>query len=161
MAISVIQGDVHVVGRLTAADLSPSASSISDSQVAADAGISASKLEQQIVFQHRQAAPATVTEYVHIARGAGEIVALRAVADTVPAAANSYTIDVLKNGTTILTSVITINDSTTADDIQEGLLSVTSYVADDLFKIVVTVSGGGSKGTNLLAQLILREAADA
>jgi hypothetical protein len=159
-AQSILEGDVHVTGVLTAADMRPSTGSITNAMVDAAAAIDATKVQQQYLASYRVATPVTVTEYTHIARGAGTIVGVRAVIDTAPAAGNSYTIDVQKNGVTILSSTISVTDATTPDSILTGTLSVTSYVANDLFRVVVTTTGGGSKGTGLLVQTILRESAN-
>ena len=64
--------------------------------------------------------------------------------------------DLLKNGTTILTGTISITNSHTAYQIVEGTLSSSTLVADDKLEVNVTISGTNEpKGLNACA--VIRE----
>lgn len=85
------------------------------------------------------ATPVARVEIVHVAGYAGTIRGFHAMCiDTGTSA--SVTFDLKKNGTTVLSSVITITNATTDAQVQDGTLSVTTFNADDYFTIHLAVS---------------------
>ncbi len=84
-------------------------------------------------------APSTREEMVFVATQTGTIRGFHAVCNDT-GSSSSMTFDLKKNGTTCLSSVITITDSTTDKQTQDGTLSVTSFVAGDILSIAITVS---------------------
>lgn len=157
MPTSVHYGDFHVTGTFSAQSVILPASVITDANVAAGAQIAANKLQQQYAITHRQpGAVAAAHDVVHLARAAGEVIALRIRVLEKPAAANSYTVTLKKNGTAVSTAV-TIDNTTTEGAILDAIVSTTSYSADDALSIDVVLTGGGAKGNGLCVSLLVRE----
>src|ERR1044071_1596666 len=85
-----------------------------DAQIGSNAGILATKLKHQYVRVYAQphgVAAATERKVAHVARSAGEVVGIEAGIVVAAAGAATVTIDLKKNGGTILTSVITIDNT--------------------------------------------------
>lgn len=83
--------------------------------------------------------PATREEIVFTATQAGTIRSFNALCNDTGTAA-SVTFDLKKNGTTMLSSVITITNATTDKATQSATLSVTTFAAGDILSIALTVS---------------------
>lgn len=85
------------------------------------------------------ATPASRTQIIHVAGAAGTIRGFHCVClDTGTSA--SVTFDLKKNGTTVLSGVVTITNATTDAQVQDGTISVPTFAADDYFTVVLTVS---------------------
>lgn len=86
------------------------------------------------------ATPTTREECIYVATGAGVVKGFHAMCiDTGTAA--SVTFDLKKNGTTVLSSVITITNATTDAQVQDATLSgVPALVAGDRLTVALTVS---------------------
>ena len=162
MAQGAIPCDLHILGRLSAVSMSVPADSIGSDSVDADDPIQSEKLEHQYTLTHRQpgSVAAITADKIHIARGAGTIESVQVLTHTAPAAANSYTVNVKKNGTTILSSVVTVDNSTTANTVVNATLSVTTFVAGDYFEVNIVSAAGTSWGTGLIVQVVIRENAN-
>lgn len=147
----VIPGTAYVGGIVA----NPGAGAyITNTLISASAAIDSTKLvmERQYVetLANHGTTPAAVRKTIGICRRTtGTIVGVRAGLVTV-LASGTITVDVYKNGTTILTGTITLNSSAgtggTAYDKVAGTLSVTTLAAGDVLEVVGTVStpsGGG------------------
>lgn len=160
MAVSVIEGALHVRGQLTAESQIMAAGSVDNTSVAASAGIDATKLDHQYVVASVQAGtPAAITDPVHRAYAAGQIVSASVWVDVKPTAGSSYVVDLKKNGTTVLTGTLTVDSTSTEDTAITLTLSDDDYVAGDRLDVVVGSLSGGAYGTGLHVRLVLREAA--
>jgi hypothetical protein len=159
MPLQTIPNDVHVEGRLTAAQMSVPANAIVDASVASDAKIAAAKVCHRIAARRAQVGTAaTETVGLHIATAAGTVHAVRVAVIGAAIGAATVTVDIKKNGTTILTSVVTVNSGTAARTAVTGLLSVTAFAAGDVFEaVIVATAGGGTLPTGLLAELTVSE----
>lgn len=157
---SVHQGDFHVTGNLTAGGgIGIPANTIVDAQVAPSAGIQASKVIQQKHGREVQSGNATaVTKPIHVAYGAGTVVAVRVGSVVAATGDSTATIDVKKNGTTILSGAVVLDNANTAYISEAGTISVPSYDAGDVFTAVVTVSAGsGTLPTGLFVDVAFNE----
>jgi hypothetical protein len=66
--------------------------------------------------------------------------------------AATITVDLKKNGTSVLSAPITLNSSSTAYVVQSGTVTTTSLVAGDVLEVVVTATaGGGTLGNGVFA----------
>lgn len=127
------------------------AGQVTDSHVSASTKIDADKMQH--VYKPGTdfgiatgSTPATRTETVFVASQAGTIRGFHALL-TVDGSSTSITFDLKKNGVSILTSVITITDSTGDGAVQDGTLSSTTLAADDRLTLVMTVSSStGAQG---------------
>lgn len=159
---SRIDGNLTVSGGFSCGQFSPPAGSIADAAVAAGAGIGASKLVHQHRLHYNQnGTAATATVPIHVARGTGTILDVRAGTIAACAGAATIEIDLKKNGTTVLSGTITLDNANTNRVAESGTLSVTSLVAGDWLELVITATaGGGTLGTGLLVSVTVEEPAE-
>jgi hypothetical protein len=158
-----IVGDLHVAGNLTADSLAVPNSSVTNEKVAAGAGIDASKLDHQniVVFAQANTTAAAETRAVYVAHAAGTIEEFEAGSIAACTGNATITVDLKKNGTTVLSAVITLDSGNTAYVVEAGTVSSAAYVAGDVLTVVVAVNAGtGALGTGVFARAMLREAAD-
>ena len=72
--------------------------------------------------------------------------------------AATITVDLHKNGASILTAAIVLDNGDAAYAVVEGVISSSSVVADDVLEVVITVNaGGGTLGKGVFASLDLYE----
>lgn len=156
-----ISGDVHVDGALSCKTFTPVAASIGDSQIAAAAGIAATKLEHQhrLIFAQPNTTATAETRVVHVVRGAtGTLTDVRAGSIAACTGNATMTVDLKKNGSSVLTAVITLDSTNTARVAEAGTLASTSVVVGDVLEIVTAVNAGtGALGTGLFAAVTLEE----
>lgn len=129
----------------------PDPGSIVDSHVATNAAFDADKM------QHVYSAgtsfgfaiggtPTTREEIVYVAKQTGTIRGFHALLN-VDGSSTSITFDLKKNGSSILSSVITVTSSTGDRVVSDGTLSSTTLAADDVLSISMTVSSStGAQG---------------
>lgn len=100
------------------------------------------------------AAPTTKEEIVHVADGAGVINGFHCSV-IVPGSGASITLDLKKNGTTVLSAVVTLTNSSTAGLIYNGTVSVPTFVAGDVLSIALTEgSNTGMSGVAAWVNLV-------
>lgn len=162
MSTSVIDGNLRVQGTLSPSVISLPANSVNNASIVASAGVSASKVQQQRNIQYGQvigSAAAAANIPVFRCNGVtGEIKSVKASLVTIPSGDKTVTVDVKKNGTTVLSSTIQLDSGNTTLVAEAGTLSVTSLAAGDILTVVVTT--GGSTGTNpdgLLVNVVVEE----
>lgn len=157
-----LTGNVYVDGELRSRTLIPSVGAVSNTHVAADAAIAYTKLQH---LHHRQyaqpnTAAAAVTQVIHEARAAGTVLAVRTGSIAAAIGDAVVTVDIRKNGSTILSSVITLDNGNTAYVSEAGTITGTAYVAGDVFTVVVTATAGtGTLPTGLFATVLFAETA--
>lgn len=155
--------DTHVQGALSASSFTPPAGCIDNAAIEAAAGIDATKVIHQFAVSRVQGSTAAAdTAPVHIANQAGTIVGFEIAAITPCSTGGgddrTVTVDLKKNGTTVLTAPIVLNKTIAAYAVVSATLASDSYAAGDVLSIVTTV--GGSTGTlaaGVIAQAFLRE----
>jgi hypothetical protein len=138
--------------------------SFGDAQMSAANPVTAPKLKHQYTPTHGQphgVAAVTERKVIHVARAAGDVVACEAgVVVAGSGGGMSVTVDLRKNGTTVLTAVITLNAASTAYANTDGAISVGPYVAGDVFEIVITATaGGGTLPQGVFVDAVFREGA--
>jgi len=155
-----VDGDFLVGGTLYVGSFVPSSGSIRNASVAADAAIAASKLEHQFALTYgTSGTAASATIPIHCAYGAtGDVISIKAGSVAIAVGAATVTVDLKKNGTTVLTGVITLDTGNTAYIGEAGSILTAPYVAGDTFTlVVVATAGGGTLPTGLFVTVILRE----
>lgn len=158
-----LDGDFFLNGTFTATTNIPSALAVTNAQVAAAAAIAATKLQHQYGKHYSQAqgtAVAADRRIVHVVYGlTAAILSLRVGAAVAAIGDSTLTVDLLKNGTTILSGTVTLTSSNAAYSLSDpsGFTS-TALVVGDVLEVKVTVSAGtGTLAKGVFAQLNLRE----
>jgi hypothetical protein len=163
MGLSVHDGDLMVAGRLIAGAFTPPNDSVPNAAIQAGAGVSASKLQHQHQpdwpFSDHATAPSASRRALHRVRGAaGEIVSFGVLATAAAGAASSVTVDLKKNGATVLTATITLDNTTAAFALKQpaGFTS-TVLAAGDVLEAEITAVSGANPPKGVNAVLVVRE----
>ena len=143
---------------------------ITNADIETGAGIEATKVVHQFPLRHSQndgSDVTTQTELIHVAYAAGTVVAVEAVCDQVPAAANTITIDLLKSTgggafATMLSAAIVLDSANTDRVAEAGTVSGSNtYVDGDILEITVVAPDDGgsadSQGQGLCVTVWVRE----
>ena len=164
-----IAGDLIVEGLLSASQMVLPPSTVRDDAVAADAGLSASKLEHQHHASYRQPkgqAVASQQAVLHAVRSASgaQLVEAVAVLGTPCTGDATVTVDLKdKNGNSVLTSPIQFSSSDGAYAVKKAAAaaSAAQLSQNDVLVVDVTASAGtGTVGQDLLVFAVVREDAD-
>lgn len=158
-----IEGNLYVAGTLSAETMIVADNSVDDDSVEADAAIASTKLQHRhhAVFTQPLSAAADETRVIYVAQAAGTLESFGAGSITLNISGSTVTVDLKKNGTTVLTGVVSLSDSgNTAYVLESGTIASAAYVAGDCFTIVVDATvGGGTLATGLFASAVFDEAA--
>lgn len=163
MGKSITDGDAYVRGHLNALTMTLPDGTVTNAMVNGSAAIAASKLEHRHVLKYSQEEDTTIASEKHglfICRGAtGENVELEAcITGTACIGAATVSIEVKKNGTTILSAPLVINAGDAVGDIKTATISVSALADDDRLTIEVTATaGGGTVGKGLLVCMHVNE----
>lgn len=137
--------------------------SFGDSQIGSTNPIDATKLKHQHVKVHAQpygTAAASERKVVHVARSAGSVAAIEVGVVVAAVGAATVTLDVRKNGTSVLTSPVSLTSSQAAYSKVNGAISVAAYSSGDVFEIVLTATaGGGTLPQGVFCDAVFREGA--
>jgi hypothetical protein len=159
---SIIQGNVAFAGSVTfPGGMVPPSGSVQDSSINAGSTgatpnlIQNTKMWQQYPLKWSQVGTAaTARQVVHVGYGFnGTVLGFAVGCVGVPVGAATVTVDLYKNGSSILSSILTINNSATAYVlIVAALAAGKAYVASDVFEVVVTATAsGGTLPTEVFA----------
>jgi hypothetical protein len=161
MAASRHEGDHHFVGSVSMGTLVPSAGSVGNTSIAALAGIDAAKLEHrhQRTYAQPNTAATTETRALHVCYGAtGTILAFRAGSIAKAVGDSTVTVDLRKNGSTVLSAVIQLDSGNTNRVVEAGTVNTAGIVAGDLLEVVITATiGTGTLPTGVYCQVVLDE----
>lgn len=161
---ATFSGDVTVAGSLRVSGaMSIPNNAIGDEQVSILSPISADKLEHRNVVNFSQVHGSAATaerRVVYCAHGAGTLDFAQAGVTVAAVGDSTVSVDVKKNGTTVLSGAIVLDNSNVAFTPEDGTISSAAYVAEDVFEVVVTVSAGtGTLPQGLFVQLVFTEEA--
>lgn len=157
-----VDGNLDIRGTLSATTMDIPASTVTNNMVSATADIDASKLEHQFAKVYAQESGTTsadATQAVHVVYGAtGTLVRFEAGSITACAGAATIDVDLLVNGSSVLSAAITLDNANTARIVEVGTISSASLSDGDVIEIDVdATAGGGTIGNGVFASLILRE----
>lgn len=155
-----IPGDMHVAGVLSADKFNLNDGSVGDAEVDGARPISVLKIGHQYIKDVKTVgAVAAKTEPIHVAYGNGTLVAVDAGTVTLCTGSASITIDVQKNGVTVLSTPLILDSGNVARILEAGAIASGAYVSGDWFDVVVTIATpSGAVGTGLIVRLVFREA---
>lgn len=134
---------------------------VTNANIATAAGIVASKLvsRRSIGYGQPNSAATTETRVVFACYGTTATVLQFAAGSIAKAVGDStVTIDLKKNGSSILSAVITLDSGNTNRLLETATLSSTALVAGDWLEIVITATvGTGTLPTGVFVRLLLDE----
>ena len=138
---------------------------VGDAEVKSAAGIAASKLEHQhrAVYAQESGTTAAAEDRVfHVVKGtAGTLKTFKAGCVVACIGDATITVDLHKNGASVLTGAITLSSSQSAYDLVAATINTDSVAAGDVLEVVVTVNAGtGTLGQGVFAYLDLHEDVD-
>lgn len=160
---TVLDGDVIVRGNLRTDSMTLAANTVGNTEFTASDPLTAAKQEHQYIVAYAQnhgSASAAQRKVVHVAHGAGTLTAFSGGVSVACVGDSTITVNLYKNGSTILSTTVTLDNTNTAFTDEDGTFSTAAYAAGDVFEVVVTVSAGtGTLGQGVFAKLVVREAA--
>jgi hypothetical protein len=164
---NTVNGDLLVLGNTITNGVIPGgnpAGYINDGLISAAAGIQYTKLQQQATIRESiqvyGSNPAATRKTVFICNGAtGSILSIKVCVVQV-LASGSFNVDVLKNGTTVLSATIAMSSTGgsggTAYDKVAGTVTAPALVAGDVLEMNVTVSSP-SGGGGAMCELVVKQ----
>lgn len=169
---SRIDGDLHVKGALTAAEMTLPSGTVLNASITAAAGVSASKLEHQHFIPYAQADGSDIvgaTVPIYTCRGVtATIVAVQVVCVDAPDGGDkAFTVDIHKydEGTptpaTVLSAPIAYSSTQNDGEVESGTITGASLVVGDSLLAIIAVSGStGTQGQGLGVNVTIREDAE-
>ncbi len=161
MASNRMDGDLYVVGNINSRTRTYPAGSISNAAVAAAAAIAATKMLHQHHLTYAQDSGATAANeerVIHVVYGAaGTSVSFEAGCVVTNDGECTVTIDLLKNGTTVLSSAPVITSSHSAYELVTGTIGTSALVDGDVLEITIATAGTDTVGLGAFCSLVLRE----
>lgn len=163
MPLSTINSNLHVNGGISCDTFNPPSGSINDDAIEAGANIEASKVCHRVYRGYAQlagTATVTATAGLHIAETAGTVIGFHVYCTTHPTTTDTITAMLQKSTgagafANALTGVVTLDSSSVDRTVYSGTLSGTSYVAGDIFQVVVTATG--TSGQGFVCELVVEE----
>jgi hypothetical protein len=160
MSYSFIDGTLAVPVLIPEQISLPSAC-VSDSQVAAGAAIQQTKTEKKSMPVYAQAGGSSAVSerrVAYVVSGAtGTVLSIKAGVVVAGTTGNTTTIDVQKNGTTILTAPVAVSTTTAYTLVAAGIASSTLAAGDVLEVVVAAAAGAGAVPKGVFVVFALRE----
>lgn len=162
MPVSRQEGDTYVNGNLSAKTMGIPAGTVDNAAVSANAAIDATKLQQQYALGYAQESDTTAADEARVLHGAfgatGSIVSFEVGSVVANIGASVVDVDLLKNGTSVFTTVPQLTSSHTAYEMLAGTVSTTSFVDGDILEVDIDATvGGGTLAKGIFVTLIIRE----
>jgi len=130
---------------LGASSVHLAAGDVSDTHVAADAGIDASKLEQtKTWFVNQEGTAADRTFQTYIKGSTGTLHHFTIVCGTAPTGSNSVTVDLHNDGVSVLSAPVTLNSGSVAHEPYDGTISSVALADGDRLAVVINETQGGT-----------------
>lgn len=118
--------------------------SITNTHIAANAAISGSKIQRNAPWIINQEGTATDRTFQVFAKGAGSFILFTVWCGTAPTGANEVTIDLQKGGASVLSAVVTLDSSSSANTEYTGTISSAAFADGDRIGIVINETEGGT-----------------
>jgi len=153
----ILDGDIQIRGNLNCNSITLPQNAIDNSsQIKAGTNLNADKLEQRFfpAWSQPNSAASTETRTLFVARRPGTV--NEVIAGSIAKASGDavVTLDVKKNGTTILNAVITLDNANTNRLVELGSVTSSAFVAGDWFEVVITATANtGTLPTGVFLQM--------
>lgn len=136
--------------------------SVGDASVSASSPLGVDKTTHQInhiyTQKHGTAVASDPGSVIHIAGASGVVQSVKVAVRTIPIGAATVTVDIKKNGTSIMTGVVTIDNANVAYTAETGAITTTAYVVGDFFEaVLVATAGGGTLPQGIGVEVVFRE----
>ena len=159
--MSQVNDDLRVKGRLQADAIDLPANSVVNATVSSGSPLDTTKVDHQHVpvgSQVHGSAAVNERRVIHVAHGDGTVADFVAGIVVAAVGAASVTVDLRKNGASILNAAISITNANTAYQKVVATFSSTAYVVGDVFEVViVATAGGGTLPQGLFWKALFRE----
>jgi hypothetical protein len=159
---SKVSGNLVVSGNLKAGSFDMPANSVGDTEMTAARPADVDKvlhLHQHVYAQNRSAAVATERKAAFVAYADGVVLDVTAAVTQAAVGDSTVTVDVYKNGASILSSVLTFDSGDAAFASQSAALSSPGYSAGQVVEVVVTSTPGtGTPPRGLAVTVTAKEA---
>lgn len=133
---------------------------ITDAHISAGAAISPAKMGHRLemtISQKLGVDAASEAHVAHVVYGTtGTLLAFRAGAVTPAGSATTVAVDLKKNGTSVLSSTITLNNSQAAYELVDGTISSQTVAADDVLTVHFTLTGS-NEPQGVFCQIVWNE----
>jgi len=140
--------DLYVAGNITSQTLTVPSGTITNAMVSASAAIDSTKLvhryKNTVQVQDSTANAAVGRLLIHRAKAAGTLIAFDVGSVTAATGDSTTTVDLKKNGSTVLTGTIQLDSGNTAFVTEAGTFTATPYVAGDVFEFHITAVSAGT-----------------
>jgi hypothetical protein len=159
---SRFEGDMFIYGDFGALTMTIPDGTVDDGAVAAGADILATKMRHQMNKHYAQESAtlaAAGSWSIHTCWGVtAEIIAFEAGSVVICIGNATITVDLKKNGVSVLSAPIGLDSSNTIRLPEAGTISTSGLADGDMLEVVVTVNAGtGTLGKGLFANCIVRE----
>lgn len=162
MALTKLDSDVYVTGNLSAQTLTVPANAVTNSAIPSAANIDGYKLKhfhRQVYAQESATTAASESRVVHHCLASGTVTDFYVGSVVVNGGAATVAVDLKKNGSSILSSAVTLSSSNTARVAVAGSISSASVVAGDVLEVTITATaGGGTLAKGVFASVNIHEA---
>lgn len=157
-----IDSDVYVAGNLNSQSLTVPVGTILDAAVNSAADIAATKLEHRhkLVYAQESATnAASEARAMFACYGAtANVIAFEAGSVVAATGDSTVTVDLKKNGSSILTAVITLDSANTARVVESGVIATAGLVDGDVLEVVIVATAGtGTLPKGVFAGLVVDE----
>jgi len=156
------EGDHYFNGNVRPKTFTPPDGCIDDAAVATGADLDPYKLRhqhRQIYAQPGADAAAAESKVVHVVWGAvGSVIAFEAGSVAVCTGNATITVDLTKNGVSILTAAIVLDSTNDVRVVEAATIDTAGLVDGDVLEVVVTVDAGtGAPGNGVFAAVTVHE----
>ncbi len=158
---STVDGDLHIQGTLSSKLANFPANSVGNKQVSADAALASTKLIQRLRKNWFQGGTVVddVVGVAIISGATGTVVAVQAcLTEVACVGAAVIDLDLLKNGSTILSATFQIDSADALYAVLVGTINTPGLVVGDVLEIDVNeTTGGGTQGSGILIEVVYDE----
>lgn len=156
------EGDVHVAGTLTGNTITLPNLTVTNAMVASAAGLTTGKMRHRMHTMYAQESGTAAADEARplavVYGAAGELVSFKAGSVVICIGAATVTVDLLKDGVSVLTSVITLDSANSAYTPEAGTIDTAAVVAGDVLEVSINeTAGGGTVAKGVYCELVYDE----
>jgi len=164
MATNRIEGDTYFNGNVGSSSMTLPSGTVTNNSIIALAGIQAEKLEHQHKIVYAQGSAVTAADArnpVFVVTGlTADIISIKAGSVAANVGDSTVAVDILKNGTTVLSGPISLDSGDAAYDLVSGTISVATLAQDDVLEVNIDATiGTGTLALGLFVIITLHELA--